>query len=220
MHARDGAYIMRPERIADFEGTLRSHYARERRLVRSAFTFEGKPVDVAVGRTPLCCTRLDRVVINTQFAQVGEFMVPVFAPSGLLMTLEWPVPADMELRFASVCEQAGGHWKMGECYLFARKTGRPGFLRLPLPNLFDDGRVCMGDLVVGTVRGETVSECFAAAALSFRTTRWNSDIAPDQGRTRALFRWRPDRSPVPPPADWERYCYTVSRTEMEELCPT
>lgn len=220
IHARDGAYVCRPEKIDKFEDVMRSHFSRERRLAKGCFLVLGKPVDLAVGpQSVLCAVRLDGISLTTQFQQTGDKLYPVFGASGVMMSLEWKKPDDMELVFSSDCTKDRGRWRMGECFLFARKANKPGFLKLPLPNLYEDGRICMGNEVAGSIRGDTLEGCFKAALESFADTRWNSDLLPAAERTRALFRWTVDRKQIQPEMAWELQCRNFSRIEMEELCP-
>lgn len=214
-------YRCRPQEIPNFDEIVRQQVASERRLVKSAFVMEdGKTADVAVGSADsLCCTKLAGLRLDTWYSQVGEHLVPTFSTSGMRLTLEWEAPADMELRFASDCSYSGRLWRMGECFLFARKQNTPGFFRLPLCNIFEDGRVCMGDLVRGNITGSTLAECFKNAIESFSNTYWNGEIASNQANVRRMFRWDSSRKQVAPEANWNSYCAAISRVEMEELCP-
>lgn len=216
MHWPDGAFACDPVPIRDFEQTLGRFFGSQRRLMRNAFDLAGDSVDVAAGIDgALCSVLLKRLTLDTCFSQVGDFLVPTFERGGMRLKLDWEAPSDMQLRFAALCHPS---WTATECFLFARGP-QPGFVKLPLPNIYDDGRVCMGDEVRGTIRGDTLAACFKAALESFRSTSWNTDLNNHGASVRALFRWKSDRTPVPAPADWRRFCQTVSRQEMEELCP-
>ncbi len=220
IHFDDGAYVCKPRKITNFDEVVQAHFSAQRRLLINAFALDGVNVDVAVGTGAVCCVRLRKLRLHTYFDQVGDYLVPIFATRGLKLELVWDVPADMDLRFACQCAQVGTHWSMGECFLFARKTGTPGFVKLPLPNTFDDGRLCMGDAVRGTIHGHTVQECFQKALQSFHDTVWNTDIHNNPTRCVALFRWTKERQCVVAPQNWRDLCLGVSRIEMEELCPS
>lgn len=219
MNNADGWFLCKPSPITNAEETLRHYFGQARRLMRSAFLLDETPVDVAIGNDALCGVRLKELTLCTKFRHVGEHLVPVFGGDGIRLTLTWNVPDGMDLRFASRAE-FNGMWKDYQSFLFLRRTGVPGFMKLPLPNIYSHGEVCMGDRVrQDGIRGNTLQDCFKASLESFRQTTWNSELLEHTNSAQALFRWTVDRKPLPAPAEWWRYCQACSRQEMEDLCP-
>ncbi|HYF36597.1 MAG TPA: hypothetical protein VD994_14980, partial [Prosthecobacter sp.] len=59
--------------------------------------------------------------------------------------LPYTPPANMQVWFVVTMTHTRSVYRPGYCYLAARGGSPLGWFRLPLPNVYDDARVCMGD---------------------------------------------------------------------------
>jgi len=116
---------------------------------------------------------LDRLPLNARFRLVADVLVPAFAAeSDLELSLVWQAPKDMRLAFAIHTEAVDGAVVILNNYLFACDS-RSRAYRLPLPNLFDDCKVCTGEFVRNHSSG---AAAVAASIEQFRASQWNADL--------------------------------------------
>lgn len=161
---------------------------------------------------------LDRLPLATRFRLVADVLVPAFAAeSDLELSLVWQVPRDMRLAFVVRTESEEGEVVIHQNYLFACDTRNRAY-RLPLPNLFDDCKVCTGEF------GRTHPSGAAAVAASveqFRASPWNADLMPAIERSQQCFRFQPTNEsfttlPIAA-ADWTTLCDKVSTAVSERI---
>jgi len=161
---------------------------------------------------------LDRLPLHTRFRLVADVLVPAFASeSDLELALVWQAPRDMRLAFAVHTEAEDGAVVILNNYLFACDTRNRAY-RLPLPNLFDDCKVCTGEF------GRTQPSGAAAVAASveqFRASQWNADLMRTVERSQQCFRFQPtnDTFTTLPDAvpDWTTLCDKVSTAVSERI---
>lgn len=123
----------------------------------------------------------------------------------------------MRLAFVVRTEAEDGEVIINHNYLFACDTRNRAY-RLPLPNLFDDCKVCTGEFAHTHPSGATA---VAASVEQFRASQWNSDLMPAVERAQQCFRFQPTHEsfatlPVAVP-DWTTLCDKVSTAVSERI---
>lgn len=233
-----GVYIVQP---AQFAGPL-SKLAEVLRAddevrIEGAFELPGAdgPVDItrsrdriylSIGLPTLRLFTFFRVNPATPDVGGGLFE-PVFhtAPDALRMDLSWPIPPTMDLRLIVHAQRESDRYTFYSAYLAASHAARPGFFRLPLPNIYDDARVCMGN-EFGSPVLPSLSAIAAAALTQFNAASWNTDLlsAVSADNAKLLFRFNPEggNQPVPPPGGWDTWdshCERVSHPALDKGFP-
>jgi hypothetical protein len=161
---------------------------------------------------------LDRLPLATRFRLVADVLVPAFAAeSDLELSLVWQVPRDMRLAFVVRTETEEGEVVIHQNYLFACDTRNRAY-RLPLPNLFDDCKVCTGEFARTHPCG---AAAVAASVEQFRASPWNADLMPAIERSQQCFRFQPTNEsfttlPIAA-ADWTTLCDKVSTAVSERI---
>lgn len=166
--------------------------------------------------------RLDQLRISTHFSvdhENPEECFPVFVPTqdSLLMTRSWTPPDNMRLFLGFVCAppRTSASWAMEETYLFATSPDYTGTWRLPLPNVYEDSRVCMGataPTLCGTLQGLVES-----ARAHFDEASWNTDLLHGQAPSASrLFRF--NTNPGAPAREatkqWDILCHRVNHPTL------
>lgn len=131
--------------------------------------------------------RLDRVPLNTCFGMVGGVLVPKFESAEMQMPLEWKVPEEVRLVFVTETKFQGPKTVVQANWLFAFNDVGNAY-RLPLPNLYDDCKLCMGTF---TTAHNSAQECLVASLEQFRKSEWNSDLMPSIEDAQRFFRFKP-----------------------------
>ncbi len=229
----DGAYRLTAEPLAQ-----QSVYAALSRCMEgaykrigAAFTLDRQPVALAVSsQDALIGTRLTQLKLNSHFLLFEGSLVPLWAGGGLSlpMTCTWVPPDDCQLYFgvkAKVLAVAEGavavqKWKLHEAYFFAKSVSAGGFFKLPLPNLFNDGRICMGNSLGAAYANVTLEGLLKALLAHLSESPWGTDMSPDTLRTRQLFRFHPSTlTNIAIEGEWHANCQRVNRIELETLVP-
>ena len=161
---------------------------------------------------------LDRLPLHTRFRLVADVLVPDFAAeSDLELALLWQVPKDLRLAFVVRTEADEGEVLILHNYLFACDPRNRAY-RLPLPNLFDDCKVCTGEFERKHPSG---AAAVTASVEQFRKSQWNADLMPAVERSQQCFRFQPTNEsfitlPVAVP-DWTTLCDKVSTAVSERI---
>jgi hypothetical protein len=159
---------------------------------------------------------LPAIELNCNWTVTGDTMHPTFTGPGTRMKQSWTPPEGCRpFFFADVLDSAipgPRRFKARQCYLVAAgKT--PGWYRLPLPNTYADGTLCLGD--GNTPMGQTLATVWENAVTMFFSAPFNSDLSTEgtgMPGTKALFTFKvTDNKPVPCP-DWETKCTKVNST--------
>ncbi len=180
---------------------------------------EWGPVHANVGLDETLYTLvLDRLPLNARFRLVADVLVPAFASeSDLELSLVWQAPKDMRLAFVVRTEADEGEVVIADNYLFACDT-RSRAYRLPLPNLFDDCKVCTGEF---ERRHPSGAAAVVASVEQFRMSQWNADLMRTVEKSQQCFRFQPTNDtfttlPVAV-ADWTTLCDKVSTAVSERI---
>ncbi|MGZ4961681.1 MAG: hypothetical protein ACXWC8_03910 [Limisphaerales bacterium] len=161
--------------------------------------------------------RLGRIPLNTCFGMVGGVLVPKFEAAEMQMPLEWKAPESIRLVFVTETKFQGLKTVIQANWLFAFNDVGNAY-RLPLPNLYDDCKLCMGSF---TSAHNSAQECLVASLEQFRKSEWNSDLMPSIEDSQRLFRFKPTNEtfeslPVDAP-DWTDLCEKVSTSLIERV---
>lgn len=148
--------------------------------INSAFSLEGNPVGLIINQEEVICfMRIRELHLNTRYKLWADgHLRPHYAldanESFPKFTAKWIVPDNMKLIYSAALANKIDHWKADNnhrCHLMAFKEKVA--YRLPLPNLYDNGDICMG-MFNGI--GKTVAEAFTQSYDQFKKSEWNADL--------------------------------------------
>jgi hypothetical protein len=176
--------------------------------------------------------RLRYLKMNTFFRPTVDVservsLVPVWKqgkPAATQMNLVWTPPSTMGLYLVL-------YWEVGTAgsinsvepvpYLVAASVNKRTYL-LPIPNLYDDGKICLGR--DETSRAQTfrtlggLGAQLDAATKILQETTWNVDLLRNvSGHTQDMFRFDADGKQMPVPNDWTEHCTLINQSTYEFL---
>lgn len=168
--------------------------------------------------------RVDQLRIATHYSgdpANPEQCFPVFIPTpdSLPMVRVWTPPENMQLFLGFICEPPAGAnalWKLKDTYLFATSPTYTGTWRLPLPNVYEDSRVCMGP--TAPTFNNTLQGLVEAARAHFDEASWNTDLLHNQANNASrLFRLNtnPHTPPLSATLYWDNLCSRVNHQALE-----
>lgn len=152
--------------------------------IPSAFTIGENVCGIQIkGASVVVWAELTKLTIDTVYAPANGEFYPVFRAAPTKGTLEqnrqevW-LPNQFKLRLFF----AVGFAKTGDafiatkesCFLVAKKEGSNQTIRPPLPNIYGDGRLCMGEF---GVKDKILEVAFAKSLTHLHSSRWNSDLS-------------------------------------------
>jgi hypothetical protein len=172
-------------------------------------------------------SRLLKLPLYTFFAPMTGtdekvVMVPVFIQSNnrcAEMTMEWNVPETMRLYFLSRWVFPAGdaiiHSLVGIMplfYLAAVDVTQQRVHSLPLPNVYEDGKICMGDSLGEFNLSKDIFTQHDFCFNAFLKSRWNADLLHDRSaqNSKRLFRFDSKGKPMPPEMAWTTLCPVVN----------
>ena len=137
----------------------------------------------------------------------GE-LVPNVSGKDNVLELFWTPPSSMRLEMLIPVEAQGAQFVCREPYLLA--FDEKCAWRLPLANLYEDGKLCMGSY---HSRSGTQLGCIKLALNQLKSGQWSADLADRTvlEHTRALFRFKANNSGFDQVsvANWQKYCNKV-----------
>lgn len=142
-------------------------------------------------------------------------LVPVWkSEQAAELDFVWKPPGTMQLFFVGAQLQKPP--AETSFYLIAKHTNRLTYL-LPLPNVYDDGKICLPD-ESGTEDSQPLSVALDTALKSFQTSQWNIDLhhARDYA-DRKMFRFDPEGKQLPIQGDWPELCEVVNNAAYQFL---
>lgn len=151
---------------------------------------------------------LDRFFMRAPFKMFGDRLVPNFTGTDPVIEMVWVPPEGCTLKM--LIQPEVGLPRL-YCSWFLAFDERGNAWRLPLPNVYDDCRVCTGQpaTAYGTHLGMV-----ADTLEKFRESRWNADLWSEPEKTQALFQWIPHNDGFeqvfPKSDDWTNYSYKIS----------
>ena len=135
--------------------------------------------------------------------------------------MHWTAPNNMRVFLAVKARKnaAGKVWSVVEPYLFCKAASAvpAGFYKLPLPNIYPDGRLCLGNGWTGN--SPTLIGVLKNCLRQLNESSWNTDLPSPVEQTRQLFRFHPTTlDSLPGETEWWNACKRVNRVEYEALC--
>jgi len=103
-----------------------------------------------------------------------------------------------------------------ETYLFFRHRTTHHIYRPPMGNVYEDGRLCLGEFYR---ESNGILETSQAILNWIMASRWNSDLTYyTQRQVQALFCWDANRVQIPVPNNWEQHCASFSTVCPNIVC--
>lgn len=181
-----------------------------RRKLGYVSTVDNMPVNLQLGSNRAYWTiRLAKLTLRAPWRLHEGNLVPVFnSTTDPVMAIDWVPP--MPVYFV-MSENIGNH-TVEQAWLFA---GAPGnFYRLPLANIFDDGRICMGRDPVP--RANNSLDNIRNWLQRFASAQWNADLWHGTDQTFVMFRFQPQEARFiqqPVTGDWRTLCTALPNTQ-------
>ncbi len=220
----DGVWYRQPpaSRLNCPDPVLREFCTRTGTRVEGISVIDGTVVNAAFKEGEcVVWQRINKINLKTTFSITGEVLVPQFSVNTNFIerSLVWNTPNDMSLYFAVHMMKSGHAWDSTQAIFFAVKNGTPGYYRLPLSNLYDDGRICLGRNWPDGIAHYAI-DGYEAALRKFQVNSWNADIMPAMEHCHRLFRFNPSNNlQLPTPYNWQDYCRRVNHAQMAEVHP-
>lgn len=206
--------VANPERILADASSSQSF------KVKKAFQASGLDVDLSIKRnqTLAYCT-LKKLPLATRFAVQNGHYVPVFVGNDsatFMLNISWVPPTDMRIKFGfDIALDEDNRLRVNQAFLFATSTARQGYFKLPLPNLYDDGKICIGEAGLNA-RGDTIQELFEKQLRLLEVSTWNNDLISGADYASRVFQFTLDNCQTIQ-LPWVDYCRLVSRPELTEI---
>ncbi len=162
----------------------------------------------------------NKLMLSTHFRPITDtkenvFLVPVWAaqktPASAEHKLEWIPPDGMVLWFVTAweCKDADPTGHTPKCYLLARDAQDMRYTYLlPMPNLYEDGRICMGDSFRPS--GNVPGKQYDIAVKSFMSTDWNNHLIGNAVNSQEMFKFDGNGKQVAPTKNWRELCKKTS----------
>ena len=174
------------------------------------------------GREFYCSFRMNTLTIKSPFRLVDGILIPMFSsPNDPVMPMVWVVPPNMKLRvLLQMTVEPGAPYRSVAAimWLYAYDNNGNAY-RLPLPNLYDDCKVCTG--TQGRTLVQTMQLAIEQHMETFRVSTWNADLWTTVTESQTLFRFKPEGDefkPLPVAENWFIHCKKVA-TAFSAMIP-
>jgi hypothetical protein len=170
-----------------------------KRTADSVASIDKIPVSILItNSSKYMMMKLPSIRLDTLFNATTEgCIVPTFIAQSSAMNDDinaapmWTPPQDMRLMFCSCIEINGDGLFFAPArqqWLIAYDKEKRAY-RLPLPNVFDDCSICMGEY---TSWGDSMIESFSCAYTQFKKSSWNADLldAARAAKSKYMFRFK------------------------------
>ena len=147
------------------------------RVVKRLFSTTNESIGVvATGTEVYLGCRVTSIELNMHWRMEGNTLLPFpvskkDVATGIVVKLKWEPRGGMHLAFLARIHK-DLHIENRHCFLLALDSSGRNF-RLPLPNIYDDCSICMGEF---DSSGQSYLEVFQKALTQFRNAGWNSDL--------------------------------------------
>lgn len=170
--------------------------------------------------------RLNTLKLNTGFKMADDAMVPVFEPydgKKPRFNAEWDVNVACSGKvklwlLIQTKHKPDESSVVGDCFIVATSATNRTY-RIPLANVFDDCRICMGDRWDGRTQ-PNIYAALDAAYEQFCNSPWNADLKRATEKSDAFFRFRAKNDgfeTLPVNGQWSNLCERVSIPSLENL---
>lgn len=159
----------------------------------------------------------------------GKILTPDFwsggrnsSGDGIELSLPWAAHPAMGLYFVVTMDRPNGNFRVNNVYVVGSDAsgGIKGWLLPPFANLYEDGRVCMGNEPVKCC--PTISDQWSAALAHFSAARFNSDLSSriSQAVVSQQIRFQAaDNKQLPVPDNWATTWQRVNSTIYSAITP-
>lgn len=229
----DGLVRLTPTRLANADQALESLAQQQSLCMPGAFLAShdivgnGKKVNIVAKRDcTIAWCKIDRLPMRTQYVLMDGSMVPIFATGLNFVNRQFLWLAPMEIRFGVrfslefPMQRHQPMWYAKECWLPARHTDGSSW-KLPLPNHYSDGRLCLGDSFL-SIRGDSIQEAFGKCLDLLGNSNWNNDQIPEVSCSQKMFRFHPETGITMPivqtDESWMELCRRVNTPPIQEIC--
>lgn len=135
---------------------------------------------------------LERLVLKCPFKTMNELLVPHFtSTTDPVMALEWHAAEGMRLLLLLEVQVADNRQKYVPNAWLVAADGSNRTFRLPLPNIYDDCRMCLGD---NNRYYDSLAKCASGMLEIIAQSSWNADLWKDIGITQRFFQFKPTNS--------------------------
>lgn len=167
---------------------------------------------------------IDHLMIHTYFKPIKDpkekvIFIPVFMQPGDQMNLRWEPPKDMQLHVVAYWAGRDGiNVTLPDIYLIALSSAKKTYL-LPLPNLYNEGKLCLGHGIGDEFFAKTGMAQLEKAIGILQGSIWNSDLLAHvrTSSTEAMFRFDADGSQLPIEGDWKSMCDIINYPAYQHL---
>lgn len=188
-------------------------------LVRDVFSVAGARAHLKSGRSYQYITvEVPHITLNANFEAVDGLILPKFVKKDAIPSLplrpQWVPPSGCRVRFLVQITAL----QVSDCYLVAFDADGKAF-RLPLPNIFEDCKVCMGGF---ENRAPNIHRLVNQAVDQFFGSPWNTDLLDDDKlrQCRELFRWKAEGDQLVqqlPTDNWSKLCEKVAPATLDKF---
>jgi hypothetical protein len=177
--------------------------------IKNAMPYGNKQLDLIVSRREIVAiVELDKLPFKTYFELLDSdptILVPVLLPHrGTIMIDDPWKPGDVgKLIFAlKFTRNDDGVNLPNNCYFWIVADGE--LRKLPYPNTYEDGRICMGNEWQASANKGGVVPSMIHAVDTFFSTAMNKDL--QNFNMRYVFNRKVEGGWNPPDKDWKSYC--------------
>lgn len=145
-------------------------------------------------------------IVSTYLVGQGGLLLPTFGRGGDRMSAVWVKPTDIDLEIVMLISAAyrpAEGWYHGMLWLFGMDKSATTW-RLPLPNLYDDGRICTGN---NSTHQPTLIGLLEVTLAAFANSPWNTDFYNTTTESPKFFRFKADKKDLvtqPIDGDWKK----------------
>jgi hypothetical protein len=197
--------------------------------IHNAFHFGDNAVNMSFKKSELFAfTKLKSIILTSHYNlnPDDKILRPVFIKTEdssskqyPIMSPRWTCPDSMSLYFVSKIYGWNTRMTLPKTqpdqsnYLFALDANKVAW-KLPLPNIFDDGAICMGRFDGSST---SIQGAFAMALGQFYNSAWNSDLNSSQTSQKAgsMFMFKPtetsvEQMPMDEATHWSNLCTKIA----------
>lgn len=170
------------------------------------------------GPLTLAIAWLYQLKLKAPFRLVNNVLVPVFdSKVDPVMAIPFYPHAGCSMACITSCQWGGGGYQTVQVY-FLMRDARLNYWLPPMPNLYEDGRVCHGTFAF---RDKTsLLEICQQSIQMIEEADWNNHLHKPVEKTQAFFRFTPknDGFETVPCPDWATHCTKIA-SEITPLLP-
>lgn len=158
---------------------------------------------------------LPSLPLKAPFKIKDGILYPKFSAAGEpVMPMVWLPPEGMRIAMLVLVRSVGDSAGIINQWLFAFGADERAY-RLPLGNLYDDARLCNGEI---PATHPTIQAAVYCELEQLAKGQWNGDLDRTAEQAKSLFRFKPlnDKfEQLPPLAGWETLCEKISTATLD-----